>query len=1558
MNIQYREADLQISELTVPATGASGHDIPVSFVVTNHGVRATRQSSWTDRVFLSRDPSLDPGDLLLGEAIHQGSLAPAASYRTSLDVRLPDSIEGPFYLLAYADSAADRDRGAESNIGLGLRGVGFERDATLGIFDLVSAAQRNLRRGRIAEYQQEGNNTAIQAIQVQKVQPPDLQVTRVVAPQRVVAGQTFQVTYTVSNLGGDSPTTQPQWDDLVYFLRDRLLDLKSDRYLEVATHKGGLAAGKSYDVTLDLVAPSDMLGSYYLFVVTDPARTDTVGNVFEEYQELNNARAAEPAVSIEHPPASDILVTDIVVPAAAKSGDPLEIRWTVQNIDDQPASGRWLDSVFLSSDTTWDIQDVPLGRAEYNGTLQPGQTYSATLVTELPPAIPGEYHVIVRADVLNQLYEETGDANNTVASLGTIATQVDQLELGVPLPTTLSAGTSRLFQVSAPLDRTLRVSLTSRAATATNELFVRRNAAPTSAIYDAAYEGGLAASQTAVIPSTQPGTYYVLVRGHSQPAPLTPVTVLAELMPLSITRVHTDRAAGARYVTTTIDGAGFSPQAAVHLVRPQWADLQPVSLQVVNATRIRATFDLTSASFSLYDLKVVNPDGEQVVIPYRFQVERLVEPEVTIGVGGPRAILAGDQATYSVALQNLGNLDAPYTYFQVGIPEMGTSLMVYGLPFVHMFTNVRGRPDLDALSDTPWSNLESVLNLNGHNLASGYLVSHDADGFTGFTFNVATYPGLSEMHDRAFEQLRERIYAVFPQFAALGILDDGPAGLDLIMPGLADTWNRLGAIPSDLVIPFVPFQFHVVAAATSLTRDEFVAHLLQNAERVRQSVLDDPTAPAALLALAADGAVWGQLHLAACEQAGLLQPAGTAPPVRERPEILSLMALLTSGLLAGPAGSELRSGGDLLSFFEKLRTWYGHDEELLAPADPNVKPNHLNAVPQIPDFAEFDLGTSLPTHYEAFRVYVPWVPFEKRGAGLPPDFQIGQVDLTGGDEFAALDLSAYLQGQGAVSGLASLVGPFTGDTHGLLPAGQALPYTVHFQNDPVSSSHVSEVRIVTPLDPHLDARTFRLGDIRIGDVDIQMPPERGVFQQDFDFQRTKGFVLRVSAGVDLVAGEATWLLQAIDPLTGELIQDTHRGLLPPNDALGSGSGFVSYSILPAQDVETGTEIQASARVLMNTTPPEDTPLLRQTIDAVAPTTQLSLTGLNAEGTRVRVAWQSVDDAAGGGVRHVTLYVAENGGDFRIWRRKLESASGVDVFDGLPGVQYEFLALATDVAGNREQPPLGVSAGDDGSATNLGSLPTVPSTTPPNFGIAPEPTPEPSTNPLFVQAELGIVNNSPVQQPSEFARVLQPFEVRAFVTGIQQSHANIGPMAIAEAPDGSFLISGGPGRNQLFRVTSAGAHATQPIAELSYPVFGLAFAANGTLWATTGGGPLLRLDPTSGQILDFFGDGLTMALAVEPATGRIYVSSAEGIEVFDPQSENFEHFSRDRNLRVGGLAFDNNGQLWATTWPDRRQVVRFTARRLRRDDARLRFGHRLARVRRRRHSAARPAAGFA
>ena len=607
ITITYQEPDLQVTELVVPSDATSGQTIPISFTVTNEGNRDTRQSGWIDRVFLSKDASLDEKDLLLGESSRQEVLATGDSYATKIDVRLPDSIEGSFHVLVYTDSSAKRAKRVLSDIGFNLKGVEIEGNNPLDIFDLASVNQRSLGRGAVPEFQHEANNIADRELPIALAVPPDLQVTEVIAPDRVVSGQEFEFEYTVTNAGGATPSTQASWQDYVYFSRDDSLDIRADRFLNPSQFErekppGGLGPGESYTGRGRVRVPTDLDGPYYFFVVTDPVRSGEIGDVFELDQERNNSRARGP-LQIDQPPPSDIEVTAVEVPDSVRAGDPVSFTWTVKNLSENTAQGSWSDSVFLSQDAMWDINDVPVGRQSYSGRLELGDDYSLTLNATMPAVTPGQYRVIVRTDIFNELYEDQGDENNATASEEPFEVTVEELALGVKLDTTLSTGQTRLFQVRVPEPgRTLRVRLSTDSNKASNELFLRHGFAPTTAGFDAAYSGGLSPTQTAVIPSTEPGIYYVLVHGYSEPNPNTPVTLLAELVPLSITNVYSDVGGAVsegsglpKYVTTTIEGAEFDADARIKLVRPGFGEFDPVVFRVVDKTKIVATFDFSDA---------------------------------------------------------------------------------------------------------------------------------------------------------------------------------------------------------------------------------------------------------------------------------------------------------------------------------------------------------------------------------------------------------------------------------------------------------------------------------------------------------------------------------------------------------------------------------------------------------------------------------------------------------------------------------------------------------------------------------------------------------------------------------------------------------------------------------------------------------------------------------------------------------------------------------------------------------------------------------------------------
>ncbi|HYU32388.1 MAG TPA: putative Ig domain-containing protein [Thermoanaerobaculia bacterium] len=1481
--VTYREPDLRVTDLRLStASPHAGETLRVTWTVRNAGNRDTREGSWVDRVYLSRDRSLDDGDTVIGQSGSSSILAAGEPYTASLQVRIPDGIEGAYSILVFTDS-------------------NFPELADLPV-------------GRVPEFQGEGNNITAVPLTVLRTLPPDLQVAAVTIPERVTAGQSFALTYRISNAGpGETAPTgfdqfgSPvyQWEDLYYLSRDASLDLQSDRFVGSERHAGRLAPGESYTSTQSLKAPRDLQGAFYVFVITDPARTDRPrGAIFEAGNERNNAAPGPQPILIELPPPADLQVEAVRGSASAEAGEPVHVEWTVANRGANQAGGTWTDTVYLSRDALFDPEDRVIGRLARPKALQPGEHYDAKLDAVLPAATPGQYRFLVRADVFNEVYEGADEGNNRTASADALTVSAPELRLGVPTPAALSAGQERLYQITVGLDQTLVVKLTTEARDASNEVFVRYGEAPTGFQFDAMYQGALMADQTAVVPRTQAGTYFVLVRGQSEPAAGTPVTLLVDLLPFQIDDVLADQGGDARYVTATITGAQFSPQALVKLVRPGFAEYEPVRYRVVDSTRIVALFDLRGAPHGLYDVKVINPGGQTAIVPYRYLVERALEPDAAVGLGGARVIAPGKAEIYGFSLQSLTNVDMPYVHFQYGIPELGTNPEVFGLKYLAFSTNLRGEP---RVANVPWADLDAAVDRDGEILAPGYALDLASRGFAGLSFTAHTYPGLNEVVDRELEPLKQALASFYPGLAGSSLLDD-PGALDAKFPGIKAALDS-AILPLDTKDPcLIAFRFHILASATPLTRDEFIAQQKDEAERLRLRILADPAASRSLVLLAADAGSWTGLYLTALEQAGLLRPEDQAPEVRENPQLVSLMATLAAGIQAGPAGEEIRTTGDLAPFFAQVHAWYGDD------------PAHTGQ--RLPPAAEaFDLGLSHRTRTEAFNVFVPFA--NKLGKCL-----LGDPGLIGVEP---PDLARFFGTAGALGRHATLTGPAAFGDRQFLPLGQPLPYTVQLENAPGAPAAVGEVRVVTELDADLDPRTFRLGDLRLGDLQVHIPAGMGAFQGDFDFRRRKGFILRVSAGLDLQSNIATWLLQAIDPETGEVLQDPARGLLPPNNAQGAGSGFVTWTVLPKPGLATGTVVSAQARVLFNTLPPEDTLRIDQMIDGVAPTTTLTSRPVAAGEADYQVDWSAQDDAAGSGVQSVTVYAAEDGGDFTIWRSRTTETSGV--YQGRAGHTYEFLALATDNAGNREAPPSGVLAPDDGGRPNLGVLPAVGETTPPDLGPAPAPS-GPATNPLFVEARKGVPGVRPATRVAEFQKVLRPFSARAFATGIGQSHADIGPMAILVLPDRTVLASGGPGRNQLFRFSGEGGDAGTPLATLLEPIFDLALGADGSLWAATGGGPLLQLDPATGAVLGRFGDRITQSLAVQPGTGRIFVSSGGGIEVFDPAARTFRHFS---DVRVGNLAFAPDGSLWAAVWPQRGAVVRFDpAARNPRPELELRF----------------------
>ena len=251
-------ADLVPTTVAADATAQSGELITVTWAVENRGIGVTNTVEWTDRVFVTADPTGVTGRRQIGSSAHLGALPVGAAYTRTARFALPaDLATGRYYVAVEA--------------------------------------------GGPLEFVFTDNNRGVSGpVDVLFVAPPqgDLEVLAVVAPSAVNEGQGATVTWTVRNNGPDA--VSGTWSDRVLLAPNG--DLAQAVTLRTFATTLTLAAGHTYTRSELLTLPREQ-GVFRFFVRTD------VANEQAEANEGNNVLGADGAVTLSinpppHPPAT------------------------------------------------------------------------------------------------------------------------------------------------------------------------------------------------------------------------------------------------------------------------------------------------------------------------------------------------------------------------------------------------------------------------------------------------------------------------------------------------------------------------------------------------------------------------------------------------------------------------------------------------------------------------------------------------------------------------------------------------------------------------------------------------------------------------------------------------------------------------------------------------------------------------------------------------------------------------------------------------------------------------------------------------------------------------------------------------------------------------------------------------------------------------------------------------------------------------------------------------------------------------------------------------------
>ncbi len=265
-----------------------------------------------------------------------------------------------------------------------------------------------------------------------------------------------------------------------------------------------------------------------------------------------------------------------------------------------------------------------------------------------------------------------------------------------------------------------------------------------------------------------------------------------------------------------------------------------------------------------------------------------------------------------------------------------------------------------------------------------------------------------------------------------------------------------------------------------------------------------------------------------------------------------------------------------------------------------------------------------------------------------------------------------------------ITGPEGYDTSRWVSVHDAMEYHIRFENDAIfATSSAASVLVSVPIDDDIDPYSFRLGAMGFGDKIIDVPVNATYFQQRLDYSQDLGFKLDVTAGLDVPNNRFFWLMQTIDPATGQPPLDPTFGFLPVNDTLtGSGEGFVSFVCKPKDATLTGENIEQQASIIFDVNDPVVTNTWTNRVDAFGPVSEAGTVADTFYTNVIPFSWMMTDDPGGCGVKHGEVLISTDKVDFQSQGFMTDSNHLTLTLDW--GKTYYYKIRGTDFVDNQEQ----------------------------------------------------------------------------------------------------------------------------------------------------------------------------------------------------------------------------------------------------------------------------------
>jgi hypothetical protein len=414
--------------------------------------------------------------------------------------------------------------------------------------------------------------------------------------------------------------------------------------------------------------------------------------VYEHLNESNNDRYR--VINVFQPPPSDLIAINVIGPDTADAGLPVTLSWVVKNISMNSAYGIMRDGVYFSYDNVWDINDPLITTLTEDIYIPPLGQKSRSVHTDLNGVTLGYHYVIIRTDLLNNIYE-TNDLNNSRHSDNQVYVTVKELPLNILVSDSLVTNKPLYYRVAIPDsldDETLLVTLKGDSTNSiSNQLFIKFEQIPTSSVYDAGFSNPFSANQEVIIPAVDSGSYYITAIWNGISNNTQSISLKAEILPFAIRSVNTDHGGNTGSVTVELKGSKFEPNMQIYLHSDSLnLDIPATGSFFVNSIKLFASFNLNQQPLGKYDvvMRKANLDSTKLVRGFTIEpgnnggfyiggissngqngssttpgcdpgAEEGFEGGLQLGFNSPGSVIFGNSFSMTLLFGNSGNTDIP-----------------------------------------------------------------------------------------------------------------------------------------------------------------------------------------------------------------------------------------------------------------------------------------------------------------------------------------------------------------------------------------------------------------------------------------------------------------------------------------------------------------------------------------------------------------------------------------------------------------------------------------------------------------------------------------------------------------------------------------------------------------------------------------------------------------------------------------------------------------------------------------------------------------------------------